>query len=378
MDDMNRSRPTILFAALATLACSVGFALVPEPTPEQLEHNRRKLEEWEKHPERLAQLKRSAQAFQALPKDRQEQLLKVAADLFQEPAAVQGRLLDVMERYDEWLEALDAKDKPKVTEAASREARLAAIKEIRTREWMERQPKVIRDQYFALDAEGREEMAAKLRKEERKAKREWIVAARFWTELQKGNTLPSRLTDFPTEVQAYVNEYLRLFLSKEDWDRLMAVQGEWPRFPILLVKLADKTPAALPALEGPGPTRFDELPFQVQKLFKVKLTKRLPEHEWPKFGETLTHMAKLHGIVFPHEFLPYNYKGLSREMQEFYDKKLWPVLTADEKKMMTDAPPANWPDYPKAIQKLAEAHRLPPPWYVLPGSREKWDLYRFP
>ncbi|MFO0969402.1 MAG: hypothetical protein U0793_27920 [Gemmataceae bacterium] len=369
-----------VIATLTTFACSLAFALVPEPSAEEIERNRRKLEELERNPERLAQLRRHAQAFQALAKERQEQLLKLDHELRRLSAAGQTRLVDILRRYDEWLETLDPKERQRIAEAPDRKTRLAILHELRDRDWLQRQPRALREQYAKLDAKAQPAFLAQRRKDELRTKREWVVAARFWSELQKGTSLPARLTDLQPDVQTYVDEVLKRFVTEEEWNRLITAQGEWPRFPILLVKLADKYPPALP---GPrGPTRWSELPANVQKLFK-KAPKfaKAAEGKWPQFGKAVALAAENRGGgekgLLPNELWPYNEKGLSREMQDFYKNKLWPALTEDEKKRMNEEVTHRWPDYPLAIQALAKAHHMKPPWFALPGPRDKWDRYRF-
>jgi len=245
-------------------------------------------------------------------------------------------------------------------------------------EWLAQQPKAIRDKAAALPAQERVAFVAVEKGRSRKTQEDWLIASRFWTELHKGAPLPARPSDFPESVGSYVQDYLRHFLSKEEWARLQQAQGQWPLFPMTLVELADKHPPALP---GPhGHRRFDELPFAVQKMFKSKTPGgkaiKAAEGNWPGFARALTQTAQTRGLHFPNELWPYNYKGLNPEMKEFVDKLMTQVLSEEQKHQLLNKTPSRWPDYPLAVQELARAHRLEPPWFVLPGSREMWEKYR--
>lgn len=245
-------------------------------------------------------------------------------------------------------------------------------------EWLARQPRTVREQAETLKGKEKEVVLAEIKERERKWKQEWAIAQRFWSDLQKGTPLPAQLNDFPDSVESYVREYLRHFLSKEEWTRLEQAQGQWPLYPMTLVELADKHPPALPGVNGPR--RFEDLPPAVQKVFKAKLPAgkgvKAAEGTWPGFGRALSLVAEMRSLSFPNEFLVHSYKGLNPDMKEFVDRLIKDVLTDEEKHQLLNKTPNRWPDYPQAIQELARIHGLEPPWFVLPGKREDWDRYR--
>ena len=117
-------------------------------------------------------------------------------------------------------------------------------------EWINDQPRAVRDQYALLKDDAKGSFVAKLRQEERQRRQEWVIAGRFWKELEKGVSLPSRLIDFPVDVNTFVTEYLLPVLSKVEIDRLEKAQGQWPLYPMTLVELADKHPPALAGVKG--------------------------------------------------------------------------------------------------------------------------------
>src|SRR5207253_1090487 len=118
---------TLLLAPLLALS---------EPTAEELEQNRRKLQEWRRHPEQIQQLRKEAQAFFALPDEQQNKIISLDHDLHEESSAHQARLHNVLGRYVEWLDKLDDKDRQRIKDAPDKKARLAVIKELRDQEWM--------------------------------------------------------------------------------------------------------------------------------------------------------------------------------------------------------------------------------------------------
>jgi len=236
----------------------------------------------------------------------------------------------------------------------------------------------VREKYAALKAADRARFVEALRAEEKQRRLEWQIANRFWKQLESKAPLPARLTDFSNDVQLHVNEYLLPSLSNDEKDRLEKAQGQWPLYPLTLVELADKHPAALPGADGPR--TFAALPQDVQKRFRLKAGGppklfKVAEGRWPGFGVAVADFAAKRSIVLPHEFLPYNFKCLSPPMQEFVNKKLLPILTDGEQLKLLHAD-NKWPEYPLTIEELARHHNLPPPWLGLPGPRETWDAYR--
>ena len=55
--------------------------------------------------------------------------------------------------------------------------------------------------------------------------------------------------------------------------------------------------------------------------------------------------------------------------------KLEPVLDSKEFYRLNNAI-GKWPDYPQAIQDLADNHHLRVPWFTLPRAAENWENYR--
>lgn len=364
-----------------SLLLPAPLAAFPDPAPEELREGRRKLQQWRKHPEQFERLRRDAQAFFALPPERREQVLKLDRELHQEPPAVRGRLADVLERYADWLERLDEKDRQRVRAAEGPQDRLRIVRELRDREWLRRQPKAVRQRVEGQSEGKRPAIIRELRQEERERRRAWQLAARFWDELQFRRPLPAHLSDLPSPVQTFVKEYLSPLLSKEEKERLERKQGQWPDYPQTLVELADKHPIALP---GPtGPTRLSELPAAVQKSLKGGkgfFFKRIREAEgkWPDFAVAVTELAAKRQVRdWPYELWPTNFKDLSPQVQEFIEKKLRPALDNKDALVLIEAEKkARWPHYPETIRDLARKHGLEVPWQTLPGPREAWDRYR--
>lgn len=376
---MNR-KTLILYAGL--LLMLTPFQGSAEPTAEELEQNRRKLSEWRRHPENYQHLRKEADTFFALPDEQQQRILRLDHELHDEPAARQARLHNVMDRYVEWLDKLDDKDRQRIKSAPDKNARLAIIQELRDADWMKYRPKAQRERYLALQGDAKTEFIKALRQDERQRRQEWLIAARFWNDLEKKTPLPSRLTDYTGEVITYVNEYLMPMLSDKEKDRLAKAQGKWPTYPLTLVELADAHPPALP---GPdGPKSFAELPNEVQKRFKTKVGAGAPKKlndakkHWPEFAIAVTSYAASNKKIvtpFPHELWPWNRSCLSPQMQEFLANKLTKVLDNQEMLRLIDAEAkARWPEYPLTIKELADNHNLHVPWQTLPGKG--WDNYR--
>jgi hypothetical protein len=366
-----------LWTLLIALAVAAPVAAWPEPTSEELAANRRRFEQVRKSPEQLAKLRDEAKEFFALPEPRREQIARLEASMRAQPIGVQQRLREVLERYSDWLAGLknDA-TRQKIIDAKDPKTRLALIRRLRDQEWIDEQPKAVRAELEKLKDDALQKRMAELKLEERQRKLEWLMATRFWNDLESKRPLPVKSADLPKDAQLYLNQYLLWFLSDAEKDRLAKAEGQWPLYPMTLVELADKHPAALP---GPtGPKNMNELPLDVkQVLAKGPPLKKLFKFEgkWPEFGTRIAKAAFGAGLVLPHEFLAYNVDCLQPAMREFYKKKLYPALSSDEKNRLTEEALHKWPDFPRAIQELSAQHGLKPPWHTLPRN-ETWDNYR--
>jgi hypothetical protein len=381
--------------AVSVLAAVLAAGTLPEPTPAELEANRRRYELLQQHPDKLKELRADAQAFFALPEARQREIAEIDQALRQQPPALQQRLAQVLDRYNDWLRDLEDKTRNKIT-LADNKTRPALIRELREQEWLKDQPKAIQAELQKLQGDERKKLVAELKRQERQNKIDWLMASKFWNELETKQRMPVRIEDLPQNpkdpARDYVKDYLLQFLTAQEKDRLEAAKGQWPLFPMTLIELADKHPPALP---GPhGPKSFAELPADVLKRLlpaAAKFSKKdtlpnLPnvlarqfkirEGHWPQFGVELAEAVHNKGIIFDYEFLAYKRDCLHSRMQDFVVKTLQPLLDGDEKIRLADAI-GKWPDYPQAIRDLASAHGLNPPWFTFPRP-EYWHNYRLP
>src|ERR1019366_6328467 len=209
----------LLFAGTAAWAVA--------QSAEELEQNRRKLDSIRKSADELARLRENLQHFLALAPSQRDKIVQLDHDLRKLPASKQHRYTGVMERYAAWLEQLSRQD-PRAYQAIkgapSREARLVLIKERRDHEWIQMQARVYREQWDKLPAEARMDFVAKLRQEERQKHQQWVIAQRFWKELETKRELPCRLSDFSDKVKNYVKDYLIPNLTDAEKQQLTAAE----------------------------------------------------------------------------------------------------------------------------------------------------------
>jgi hypothetical protein len=390
---------------LLLIVLFVGTALwaVAEPTAEELEV-RRRLEEFRKHPEQLARLRENLQGYLRLPEMRREAITKLDREMRELPAKKQERLWIVLERYAEWLEELRQKNPQAyqaVKDAPDAAKRLALIQDRRDREWMDLQPKTQRDRWDALKGEARVKFFTELRQEERQRHAQWVVAKRFWNQLESKppTPMPSRLSDFfyyktdksgkvekVERVKRYVEEYLMPFLTPQEKKQLADAAGDWPDFPQALVEIASERPSALLGAKNP-PRKYKDLPEPVRRRLekkdkfgspvKKKLLNEIERYEGPSFASKVVEIAgRENKLPFNHEFWASIDKSLLPPMQDFVANKLHRAIDQAEKRKLADSM-GKWPDYPLMIQELSQKHNLQPPWHFLPEpNRWKWDLYR--
>src|SRR5262249_18033993 len=144
-------------------------------------------------------------------------------------------------------------------------------------------------------------------------------------------------------------------LSKTDKDRLQHAEGKWPLFPATLVDLADHNPMLSPG-NSPRPTRFSDLPEDVQKRFTAKVAKwpapgRQADGKWPDYALELTRMARTRRIPLPRPLGPARPADFPPQTRKFLENRLFPALTVEETLRLKGAE-GQWPEYPRMLVKL--------------------------
>lgn len=374
---------------LILVVAAAAVCAFADPAPDELEPNRRKLEFWRKHPEQLARLRQDLQAFQALPAERREKIIQLDHDIHQEPATTRARLWNSMQRYTDWVERLSDQERQAIKQAPNKTARLALIRDLRDQIWMRSRPKAERETWEELQGDARLKYVRGLRQEARQRHQQWLIASRFWRELEHKQPLPCRLGEFSERVQKYVNDYLLMMLSDAEKQQLVRAEGRWPDYPQALVEIAGKHPSALPSPTRELPRHVDQLPAPIRQRVTLEkkglagkksflLPKLLPFDDSPSFASKVVEFGTKEGKQpFEFEFWACNFKSLQPPMKDFVERKLIPALADNaDKKKLTDNE-GRWPFYPLEIQLLSQKHSLTPPWHILPDAdKYKWDSYR--
>lgn len=399
------------YLMLMLFAATAFFAAAQQPQ-EDLEPQRVRLQAIRRNAEAYARLREQWNAFQNQSDKKREAVKKLDQELHAFEPGKQERLERVLARYADWLDRLKKTDPNAfnaIANAPDGNARLTLVKEQRDREWMESQPKAYREQWAKLQGEARAKFVAERRQEERIRSQHWLVASRFWKELETNKALPARMADFgykkakkdktdsgkgkefveTNPVKDYVDNYLVQNLTPADLKRLDDAEGRWPDYPMVLVSLASRHPTAMPPVKLP--MKFEDLPKPVRsrfekskdtaKIFKAK--NEIVRYEGPNFASKFAEIAAREKVTFGkqpdgNEYMVANFKYLTPPMQSFVTKELMPAMkddAADERKLI--ASEGKWPEYPKMIQELAIKYHLHAPWHILPDAdRFHWDRYR--
>jgi hypothetical protein len=344
-----------------------------------LEQNRKWLEKARKDPEHYARLLQDLKAFLNLPPDQQDRLRKLDKELSQlqkKNPAESERLNRALERFAAWWERLSETDRQWIEAAPNQNERLRRIRALRERQWIEHLPKAYRDQIHQAQGEKRAALIKRYRQEEKDRHQEWQLAMRHWDEFLKGKP-PRRTADLPPDVLAFVHKNLQPRLSKADADRLKAAEGKWPGYLEVLVDLSDR----YVPFPGPlGPKSMADLPEDVRKqIAQLKPPARnllqKAEGKWPEFAVQLQLLSRRTKLTLPRDLLPSKPGDFDRETTWFIRNRLLSHLT-DEERQELKSVEGRWPEYPKALVRLASRHGLTDLPGILPGPRQYWDRYR--
>ncbi len=369
---MRSSLPLVMLMALL-LVVTPGAAPVGGDREDPARGNRRLLEKWRSDPDHAARLQRDLHAFWAMPPERRALLRKLDHDLHQEDSATQKRLWGVLERYHAWLERLPEEKRRLVELEADPRRRLDVVKRLREQEWVGQLPAPVRNRIEGMsDEKKRSAELARLREEQRQRQRD-ALRPPGPRPLPRGK--PTRLSDFPPEVQAFVNDSLRPLLSLEKRKLLDDASGKpWPLYARTVAQFADEHPVALP---GPvGPVWVADLPPPLKQRLRdvprLGRAVREAQGKWPEFGTALLALSGgKRPALLPVHLMPASLRAMPRSIQEFVARE----LTAQEQAALTRAE-GEWPAYPRALLEAARRRNLPVPGMTLPGPRELWDRAR--
>jgi hypothetical protein len=342
------------------------------------------LDQYRADPDHVARLQRDLRTFLSLPLERQAHLRQFDRDLHELESDEQRRLWGVLERYTAWYERLSERDQQRLDAASDRAERLRVVAELRDREFVQRLPRADREALGELDGAKRAERIATLRKEERRRRQEWLA----WGTGQGGKgdgpnpkgPRPAKLSDFPKDVQEFVEHKLRPMLADDEKTQLDKAEGKWPQLARTIQELSDRHPV-LPPLHGKEVKTFGDLPPRLREAFHSDKFPKLAKHadklkkfegSWPRFALEVTMVLRQEKAQFIPPLGASRADEFPAEVSNFITGELKPKLQPDEIDRLRDAE-QRWPDYPKLLLDLAKRHELLIPGMSLPGPRELWE-----
>jgi hypothetical protein len=360
-----RRRSWLPIVLTALLGASTGLG---EPGAEGPPSGRRLLDKWRADPERL---QRELRALRELPPERQERLRRLDRELHDADPETRKRLWAVLGRYSSWVERLPEEDRQRLLAADGPLARLAVIKDLRGRQWVDRLPAPKRDQLRKMPAAERSKWVAQMRRQEREQRTRWQSPP-------KGEPRPAGPDQLPPAVRGFLDKQLRPRLSADEKQQLKKAEGNWPQYPRTVWRLAWRHPV-LPPKEGKPVLRYEDLPPEVKKMLppkgagKAKLWDELKKKErrWPDFALEVTRLVKQRkhltppplGASRPAEFPP----AMRAWIENWIEKRLDVSARKEVKKLE-----GRWPEYPLRLHELARERELVIPGMSLPGPTQLW------
>ena len=149
------------------------------------EQSRRALEEKARQdPEWYQRTLRDLDAFQSLPADQQERMREIDRQLSAQDSRTRKKLMRALERYSAWLDRVPPADRKYIENASNSKERLRRIREVRDKQWVQTQPKAVREEIMRAKGKERQELIQKYRQEEKKRRQEWEAG------MKRGNTPP--------------------------------------------------------------------------------------------------------------------------------------------------------------------------------------------
>jgi len=304
----------------------------------------------------IYQLIKSHDSFQALGKDKQLALKKTAGKSDSQEA---GRLLEVFQKFGEWYESLDLKEKDRLAKASYPDERIAEIKKILTSQWISRLPKVDSDALLKLDEPMRSIQIVKMKKEEQ------IRVAQSFDKKKKGGLYSEETQKFITQIKQQ--------LSSEQLEKVGKLEGKKGAFVKMILDFAEDNPPLPLNKMGIKYLSSNDLPPEVSAQLKslkqegvykpfelIKIEKK-----WPAFARGVTEIIRRSDPSFNYEFGACKFEDLPEDIRTVVENELIRMLQDDEKVKLQSVE-GKWPDYPLMLRDLARVHLVTIPGISIP------------
>lgn len=325
-------------------------------------------------------------AFKILPPDRQAAIRRLDQQLHEKPPAARDRLFRVLEAYAAWLARLPDTERRGVMAAATPGLRLEAVRQVRDKQWLDSQPTERKKQLEGLTAESRAKEIGKWRDAAAANRAMWAFARRHW-EVNRSEKAPWPFDDEARkkEVVEYVrhtfksDDRTRTRLTPGEFDRLREAQesNEWLWYGKTVYEAAKRSEMLPEPATGKPLTEFADLWPRAKEHYEGKGGKKkiLAQNvgKWPEFALAVHADLTLtkFGPASPSNYGPCRPADFKEPLKLFVAEleKLATKAERDELRRHE----GKWPEYPRALVKLATLHDLSVPGVTLPGQPSMWE-----
>ena len=364
-------------ASLITLGKPAG--IFADARDEQEQKYQSLLKKLKASPEHHKQLLKNYESFQALPQEKQKALKELDGAIYQliksydsfqtfgkekqialkktggkSDSQEAGRLLEVFQKFGEWYEALDLKEKDRLAKASYPDERIAEIKKILTSQWISRLPKVDSDALLKLDEPMRAIQIVKMKKEEQ------IRVAQSFDKKKKVGLYSEETQKFITQIKQQ--------LSSEQLEKLGKLEGKKGAFVKMILDFTEDNPPLPLNKLGVKYLSSKDLPPEVSaRLKSLKQTGVYKpfelikiEKKWPAFARGVTEIIRRSDPAFNYEFGACKFEDLPEDVRVVVNELL--QMLQDDEMVKLQAVEGKWPDYPLMLRDLARVHLV-----IIPG-----------
>ena len=381
MNFMKLSVILLMMTSLITLGKPAG--IFADARDEQEQKYQSLLKKLKASPEHHKQLLKNYESFQALPQEKQKALKELDGAIYQliksydsfqtfgkekqialkktggkSDSQEAGRLLEVFQKFGEWYEALDLKEKDRLAKASYPDERIAEIKKILTSQWISRLPKVDSDALLKLDEPMRAIQIVKMKKEEQ------VRVAQSFDKKKKVGLYSEETQKFITQIKQQ--------LSSEQLEKVGKLEGKKGAFVKMMLDFAEDNPPLPLNKMGVKYLSFKDLPPEVSAQLKTlkqtgvykpfELIKS--EKKWPAFARGVTEIIRRSDPTFNYEFGACKFEDLPEDARVVVNELL--QMLQDDEMVKLQAVEGKWPDYPLILRDLARVHLVTIPGISIP------------
>ena len=319
-------------------------------SPEEFSRNKKALERIKRDPLRHDKLRQNYETWLKMDQAARNEIRSFDKQIHDPDPVKEARNIELVRRFHAWMSELPEPTRAEILLIENEDAKIAKIKSVMEKLWVERLPKGERELLAGLDADARKAELIRIKGEE----------------LQRHSNPESKkkkkfqIRDLSQESRDFV-EKLKAQLNTQDLERINKADYKKAAVFKIIGDLSENYPLLPKKVDKPEPPlRLENLPDDVRGVLKSlrQMEKgrgsdvMKAEGKWPAFPLVVTRLMRTVQPDYNGNFGASTMEEFPSEAQAVILNSLFPIISQEEKAALDDAQ-GKWPDYPLLLRKIA-------------------------